>query len=228
MKKVLITGWNKWIGLATTKLFLEKWFRVIILARDFSDFKIKNDNLEKIEFDLKNTSKILELCNKIWKIDILINNAWIMHWINYLEYNEKLQNDILNVNLVAQIELIKWFEKLNDKLRIVNNASIAGEIWHPDIWYGITKAWVINMTKSFAKILWPKGIVINCISAWPVETDMLSSIPEARKESIKSNVMTGRFARPEEIAETFYFLWVVSPEYINWICIDVNNWAFMR
>jgi len=35
------------------------------LARDFSDFKIKNDNLEKIEFDLKNTSKILELCNKI-------------------------------------------------------------------------------------------------------------------------------------------------------------------
>jgi len=52
MKKVLITGWNKWIGLATTELFLEKWFKVIILARDFSNFKIENNNLEKIEFVL--------------------------------------------------------------------------------------------------------------------------------------------------------------------------------
>jgi len=228
MKKVLITGWNKWIGLATTELFLEKWFKVIVLARDFSNFKIENNNLEKIEFDLKNTSKISDICEEIWKIDILINNAGIMHWINYLDYNQNLQNDILNVNLVAQIELIKWFEKLNENLRIVNNASIAWEIWHPDIWYWITKAWVINMTKSFAKILWPKGIVVNCISAWPVETDMLSTIQEARKSEIKKSVMTWRFAKPEEIAKTFYFLWVDSPEYINWICIDVNNGVFMR
>jgi len=228
MKKVLITGWNKWIGLATTKLFLEKWFKVLVLARDFSEFKIENENLEKIEFDLKNTDKILELCDKIWKIDILINNAWIMHWINYLEYNEKLQKEILDINLVSQIELIKWFEKLNDKLRIVNNASIAGEIWHPDIWYWITKAGVINITKSFAKILWPKWVIVNCVSAWPVETNMLSTIPKARKTEIKKSVITGRFAKPEEIAKTFYFLGVDSPEYINWICIDVNNGAFMR
>ncbi len=228
MKKVLITGWNKGIGLATTKLFLEKWFEVIILARDFSDLKIENNNLEKIKFDLKNIEKISEICEKIWKIDILINNAWIMHWINYLDYNEELQKDILNINLVAQIELIKWFEKLNKNLRIVNNASIAWEIWHPDIWYWITKAWVINMTKSFAKILWPKWIIVNCVSAWPVETDMLLTIPEARKSEIKKSVMTWRFAKPEEIAKTFYFLWVDAPEYINWICIDINNWAFMR
>lgn len=228
MKKVLITGWNKWIGLATTILFLEKWFKVIVLSRDFSNFKIEDNNLEKIKFDLKNVDKISKICDEIWKIDILINNAGIMHWINYLEYNENLQQDILNINLVSQIELIKWFEKLNNNLRIVNNASIAGEIWHPDIWYWITKAGVINMTKSFAKILWPKGIVVNCISAWPVETDMLSTIPETRKSEIKKSVISGRFAQPEEIAKTFYFLWVDSPEYINWICIDVNNWAFMR
>ena len=65
MKKVLITGWNKWIWLATTKLFLEKWFRVLVLARDFSHFKLEDNNLEKIEFDLKNIDKIWELCKKI-------------------------------------------------------------------------------------------------------------------------------------------------------------------
>lgn len=228
MKKVLITGWNKWIWFATTQLFLEKWFYVIVLARDFSEFTIENKKIERIEFNLNNVWDISELCSNIWKIDILINNAWIMNWISFEKYNQELQNEILNVNLVSQIELIKWFEKLNDNLRVVNNASIAWEIWHPDIWYWITKAWVINMTKSFAKILWSKWIVVNCISAWPVDTDMLSTIPEERKSEIKNNVMTWRFAKPEEIAKTFYFLWVDSPEYINGICIDVNNGSFMR
>lgn len=124
--------------------------------------------------------------------------------------------------------MITAFSGLNPALRIVNNASIAWEIWHPDIWYGITKAWVINITKSFAKILWPKWVVVNCLAAWPVETEMLDTIPEERKEQIKANVITWRFATAEEVAQTFYFLWVDAPEYINGICIDVNNGAFMR
>ncbi len=228
MKKVLITWWNKGIGLETTKLFLEKWFEVVVLGRDFSNFKLENKNLSTIEFDLVNVEKIKDLYHKIWKIDILINNAWIMHGINYKEYNKEKKDEILKVNLESQIELIKLFSEHNKKLRIVNNASIAWEIWHPDIWYWITKAWVINITKSFAKILWPEWLVINCISSWPVETDFLKCIPEARKKEVKANTITNQFAKTEDIAKTYYFLWVDSPEYINWTCIDINNWAFMR
>ncbi|MDP3695357.1 MAG: SDR family oxidoreductase, partial [Desulfocapsaceae bacterium] len=112
--------------------------------------------------------------------------------------------------------------------RIVNNASIAGEIGHPDIWYGITKAGMINMTKSFAKILGPGGIVINAVAAGPVETEMLDVIPEQRKKDIKSAVYTGRFAYPEEVADAIYWLATECPEYINGTCIDINNGAFPR
>lgn len=93
MKKVLITWWNKGIGLETTKLFLEKWFEVVVLGRDFSNFKLENKNLSTIEFDLVNVEKIKDLYHKIWKIDILINNAWIMHGINYKEYNKEKRRD---------------------------------------------------------------------------------------------------------------------------------------
>ncbi len=62
----------------------------------------------------------------------------------------------------------------------------------------------------------------------PVETDMLSIIPEQRKESIKSSVFTDRFAQPEEVAKTIYWLATDCPEYINGTCIDINNGAFPR
>ena len=112
--------------------------------------------------------------------------------------------------------------------RIVNNASIAGQIGHPDIWYGITKAGLINATKSFAKELGGKGIVINAVAAGPVETEMLAVIPEARKAAIRKAVYTGRFAYAEEVARTIVWLATESPEYINGSCIDLNNGAFPR
>jgi len=228
MKKVLITGGNKGIGLATTGLFLAKGYEVIVVARDFSGFELESEHVKTIEYDLTDVENIGDIYEQTWEIDVLINNAGIMYGISYKEYTTEKKDTMMKINLEAQIELISVYTKNNDSLRIVNSASIAGEIGHPDIWYGITKAWVINMTKSFAKILGPKWVVINCISAGPVQTDMLDTIPEERKEGIKWNLITGRFAYPEEMAKTFYFLWVEAPEYINGTCIDLNNGAFMR
>ncbi len=73
-----------------------------------------------------------------------------------------------------------------------------------------------------------KGIVINAIAPGPVETDLLATIPEERKAGIKKQVYTGRFAKPEEVAETIYWLATDCPEYINGITVDINNGAFPR
>ena len=116
----------------------------------------------------------------------------------------------------------------HEKGRIVTVASVAGQIGHPDIWYGVSKAGVINATKSFAKILAPKGVVINAVAPGPVETDMMHVIPKARKQAIKSSVYTDRFAKPDEVAKAMYWLAVESPEYINGVCLDINNGAFPR
>lgn len=232
MKKVLITGGNKGIGLETTRLFLENNYKVIVVARDYTNFEFNdNDNVEKIKDDLSNVEGIKDLVEKIGHIDILVNNAGIMNSIPYDSYPKDDMEKLMNINLYAPIEFIKHTSKsmINAKSgRIVNTASVAGQIGHPDIWYGISKAGIINATKSFAKLLGEHGIVVNCVAPGPVETDMLNVIPEQRKNSIKSNVFTDRFAKPEEVAKAIFWLATDCPEYINGTCIDINNGAFLR
>lgn len=232
MKRVLITGGNKGIGIEVTRLFMDKDYQVTIVARDFSDFPYKDkNNIELVQYDLSKTEGIAELVKNIGAIDILINNAGIMYSKSYSDYPQDNQNTLMNINLYTPVELIRQVSSYMVKAgegRIANTASIAGQIGHPDIWYGISKAGLINATKSFAKILGPKGIVINAVAPGPVETDMMKVIPEQRKKDIKSSVYTDRFARPEEVAETIYWLATSSPEYINGTCIDINNGAFPR
>jgi len=230
-KTVLVTGGNKGIGLEVTKQFLELEYNIIIVARDFNDFEFKNNSkIKQIEFDLSKVDEIPKLVDSLGSIDILINNAGVMYALPYNKYPKELQNTMLKLNLEAPVKLIEEVSKsmlLKGNGRIVNNASIAGQIGHPDIWYGITKAGVINATKSFSKIFDGK-IIVNAVAPSPVETDMLHIIPQERQEAFLKSVITKRFAKAEEIAKTIVWLATESPEYINGTCIDINNGSFPR
>ena len=232
MKTVLITGGNKGIGLETTRLFRQLGYKVFVVARDFSDGALESaDTIIKKSFDLTDIDRIPELVAELGHIDILINNAGVMHSIPYDNYPQVKIDQMLKLNIEAPVALIREVSKSmvnNGTGRIVNNASIAGQIGHPDVWYGITKAGLINATKSFARILGPKGIVINAVVPGPVETDMLKVIPEDRKKAIKNMVYTGRFAKPEEVANAIVWLATECPEYVNGTCLDINNGAFPR
>lgn len=232
MEKVLITGGNRGIGLECTKLFVENGYEVIVVARNFKDFPYKeHPQVHMMEFDVSKVDEIKALVEQIGYVDVLLNNAGVMNSLPYDSYPEDKKENLMNVNLYAPIEFITHMAPLmmeKEKGRIVTVASVAGQIGHPDIWYGVSKAGVINATKSFAKILAPKGVVINAVAPGPVETDMMHVIPEARKQAIKSSVYTDRFAKPLEVAKAMYWLAVESPEYINGVCLDINNGAFPR
>jgi 3-oxoacyl-[acyl-carrier protein] reductase len=161
-----------------------------------------------------------------------VNNAGILPALPYDNYSVDTVDDIIAVNLRAPVALIQAFAPgmvQRQSGRIVNVASIAGQIGHPDIWYGITKAGVINATKSFAKLLGPAGILVNCVAPGPVEdTTMFQGIPDARKHQIMASVISGRFATPADVAETVYWLATQAPPYITGICVDINNGAFLR
>ncbi|MBM9616467.1 SDR family oxidoreductase [Desulfobulbus rhabdoformis] len=231
-KTVLITGGNKGIGLDTSKLFVDAGYAVVVLARDFKNFPLQgNPAVQSVEYDLADIEGIPQLITSLPPIDVLVNNAGIMYALPYDGYPAEKVEQILNVNMKAPVALITEVSKnmvAKGAGRIVNNASIAGEIGHPDVWYGITKAGMINITKSFAKILGPQGVVVNAVAPGPAETEMLATIPEPRKRAIKSAVYTGRFAYPQEVARAMFWLATDCPEYINGTCIDINNGAFPR
>ncbi len=231
-RHVLITGGNRGIGLETTRMFVETGCTVTVVARNFRAFPLKTDpQVRCVEYDLENTTGIPEMAGSLPHVDILINNAGVMYSVPWDSYPDEKKQSMLNINLEAPVALIQALAPAmieNGYGRIVNNASIAGHIGHPDIWYGITKAGLINLTRSFARILGPHGIVINAVAAGPVETDMLAVIPEERKKAIRNMVYTGRFARADEVAKAMFWLATECPEYINGTCIDINNGAFPR
>ena len=233
MQKVLITGGTKGIGLEISKLFISRGLDVVIVARDFSVFPqdIK-DKAKLVTFDLQDVHKIPQLTQEIGDIDILINNAGVNNSLPYYSYPEDKKDMIIKVNLEAPIALITGFSKgmvKKGKGRIVSMASIAGEIGNSDIWYAATKAGVINFTKSFARLLGEKGIVINCVAPSMVEgTNMFNLISEERKQNQIKHALTHEFIQPKSVAETAFWLATKSPIYINGTCIDINNGILMR
>lgn len=72
-----------------------------------------------------------------------------MNALPYDYYLEERKKTIMQTNIEAPIALITAFSKgmINKGTgRIISIASIAGEMGHPDIWYSVTKAGIINMT----------------------------------------------------------------------------------
>ena len=230
--RALVTGGNKGIGFEVTKDFLERGFEVVVVARDFSSFDLKDENLTIIEYDLANVTDLPKLMKQVGDIDILINNAGFMQpKYSFDNYPLEAKERIMNVDLHTPVELMTLCSnsmKEKGYGRIVNVASIAGQIGHPDIWYGIAKAGLINATKIYAKLLGGNGIVVNCIAPSPVETDMQKDNSEERKAEFKKTVVSGRFAMASEIATTIVWLATDCPEYINGTTTDINNCSYPR
>lgn len=232
-KRVLITGGNKGIGLAVSRAMLALGYEIVVVARDFKGFDLGGlPNVTEIEADLNNLDVIPKIVETAGKIDILINNAGFMQpKYTYDNYPLEAKENIMNVDLYAPVELMNQFSKhmISQQYgRIVNTASIAGQIGHPDVWYGISKAGLINATKIYAKLLGGEGIVVNCVAPSAAETDMQKDNDDKRKEAFKAAVVTKRFAQAEEVAKAIVWLATDCPEYINGTTIDINNTFYSR
>ncbi len=232
-KRALITGGNKGIGLAVSAALLELDYEIIVVARNFDNFQLGGlPDVTEIQYDLSDIENLPALAKKVGEIDVLINNAGYMQpKYTYDKYPKEAKEHLMNVDLHAPVELMNLFSvgmKKRKFGRIVNTASIAGQIGHPDVWYGIAKAGLINATKIYGKLLGSDGITVNCVAPSAAETDMQNDNDEKRKAAFKAAVVTNRFAEPEEVAKAIVWLATDCPEYINGITIDINNTFYAR
>lgn len=232
MKRVLVTGGSKGIGLEIVKEFLARECEVYVLARNNSS--IPSDILDKIHFisfDLNNVTKIENIVKETGGIDVLVNNAAVLNSLPYDDYDHEKRNNLINVNMIAPVELITQYSELMIQKgggRIVNISSIAGLIGQSDVWYAISKAGIINMTKTFAKLIGSKGVVVNAVAPGPVNTKMFSLIPEDRRKKVLDRTISGSPAEPNDIAKVVAWLALESPAHLNGVCIDMTNGATLR
>ena len=113
--------------------------------------------------------------------------------------------------------------------RIVNMASGAGLAGGAFTGvYHASKHAVVGLTRSLALELGPSGIVVNAVCPGFVESPMVDRITSALGDldlptEYAHTVPLGRYADPDEVAETVRYLACEAPEYMTGTCVVLDG-----
>jgi len=223
----LVTGAGRGIGLATARAFLKEHWKVLALDKQFGA-EVAG---ERVDYDLTDLVGIAQLARRLGTIDTLVNNAGVLYCDPYDAIPEAHAAEIITVNLRAPVALIEALAPQMRKRksgRIVNVGSVAAFTGHPDLWYGATKAALLNITKSYASHLGRDGILVNAVAPGPTLTAMYEQLPQSRKDGVMRSVHAGRACTPEEVARVVLWLGTSSPDYVSGSTVDVNSGSYPR
>jgi NAD(P)-dependent dehydrogenase (short-subunit alcohol dehydrogenase family) len=91
--------------------------------------------------------------------------------------------------------------------RIVNIASIAGKEGNPNASpYSAAKSGVLGLTKSIAKEVATKGVLVNAVTPAVIATEILQQMTDEHVAYMTSRIPMGRVGQPEEVAALVSFL----------------------
>ena len=125
------------------------------------------------------------IIQKSGRLDILVNNAGITKDGLLMKMSEEDYDRVLEVNLKGTFNTIRHASRYLLKQRsgrIINITSVSGILGNAgQANYSASKAGVIGLTKSVARELAPRGILVNAVAPGFVQTDMTDALPEKVK-----------------------------------------------
>ena len=238
-KTVVLTGASRGIGHATVKRFSAAGWRVITCSRQpFSDkcpwpmgpedhIQVDLSDPETIDVAVSEIRERLETGDS--KLHALINNAAISPKdenggrLDSLSTPMDLWRTVFQVNFFAPITLARG---LMEELRaadgsIVNVTSIAGMRVHPfaGTAYATSKAALASLTREMAADFGPYGIRVNAIAPGEIDTSILSP----GTERLIDQIPLRRLGKPDEVAETIFFLCNSPSSYVTGAEIHING-----
>jgi len=161
------------------------------------------------------------------QLDFLVNNAGITRDNIVLRMKEEQWLDVINTNLNGVYYCTQEALKLMLKKRygrIINISSVVGIAGNAgQANYAASKAGIIGFSKSVAKEMGSRNILVNVVAPGYIETDMISGIPEDAKSHLLSTIPHGRYGTPNDVANVICFLLSEDAGYINGAVINVNG-----
>lgn len=227
----VITGGSKGIGRATVHEFLKLGAEVLFTGRNAEDILKVEDELSAEGHSVKgivadvakpeDRNKILTWTENNWKaVTILVNNAGVNIRKKALDYSEEEYRKVLEINLFSPFLLARELYPLLKKSKngkIINIASAAAT---QDVGtgtpYAMSKAGLLQQTRSLA-VEWARdNIRVNAVSPWYTRTPLTDTILQGeRKEMILRRTPLHRIAEPEEIASVIAFLAMDKSSFIT-------------
>ncbi|MCP4697384.1 MAG: 3-oxoacyl-[acyl-carrier-protein] reductase, partial [Gammaproteobacteria bacterium] len=161
------------------------------------------------------------------QVDVLVNNAGITKDGFMVRMKEDAWDAVLSVNLKGVFLCIQEAGRIMMKQRqgrIVNITSVVGVIGNAaQANYSAAKAGVIGLTKTAAKELASRGVLVNAVAPGFINTQMTSVLPEKAKDAFMAATPLGKMGEPEDIAAAVEFLASDGAAFITGHVLHVNG-----
>ena len=237
----LITGATRGIGKEIALELARNGFDIAVNYRGTIDEDLKkeieanNVRCEFVEADVSNfeqcESMIKETIEKYGRIDVLVNNAGITKDGLIMRMKKEDFEAVIDVNLVGTFNVtrnvIPYMIKQKSG-RIINLSSVVGVAGNAgQTNYSASKAGVIGFTKSLAKEVASRNILVNAVAPGFIDTDMTKVLSDSVKEGINAQIPLKRMGTPREVAKVVKFLASEDSSYVTGQVINIDGGMVM-
>jgi gluconate 5-dehydrogenase len=229
----LVTGASRGLGLAMASALACAGATVVLAARsrailDTAAASIRSGSGGRIDaepFDLTDQSAIEAAVQNVLarhgRIDILLNNAGICEWSDFLQSTSQMWHRTMDTNVTAAYLLARQVSPSmieHGHGRIINVGSYVSVLGREKLQaYVASKHAVAGLTKSLGAELGRYGIRCNGICPGYFMTEMAEPVTSnaQMKEIVRSHISVGRWGRPEELGGAAVFLASDASSYMN-------------
>lgn len=242
-KVALITGATRGIGRQIAITLAKEGYDIALNYRkeneelEMAKKEIEENNVQclAVKGDVSNFEDCETLVNhvieKFGKIDVLVNNAGITKDMLLMRMKKEDFEQVIDINLVGTFNVTKnvIHYMLKAKAgRIINISSVVGVSGNAgQTNYAASKAGIIGFTKSLAKEVASRGILVNAVAPGFIETSMTEVLKEEVKEEIAKSIPLKRMGTSEDVANVVKFLSSDDSSYITGQVIQVDGGMLM-
>ena len=242
-KVVFITGATRGIGKQIAITFAKEGYDVAI------NYRKENEDLENTKKTIEENGVkcfavqgdvssfedcerfVKEIINEYGKIDVLVNNAGITKDTLLMRMKKEDFESVIDVNLVGTFNVTKnvipYMMKARNG-RIINISSVVGVSGNAgQTNYSASKAGIIGFTKSLAKEIASRNILVNAVAPGFIETNMTDVLKDEVKEAISKQIPLNRMGKAEDVANVVKFLASEDSSYITGQVINIDGGMLM-
>ncbi|MFJ7918355.1 3-oxoacyl-[acyl-carrier-protein] reductase [Lysinibacillus fusiformis] len=242
-KVVVVTGASRGIGRAIALKLADEGAKVVV---NYSGSQAKAEEVVAmiqegggeaiaVQASVSQTEEVTALMDTAVKtfgsLDILVNNAGITRDNLLMRMKEDEWDDVLDTNLKGVFLCTKAVTRQMMKQRagrIINISSIVGVAGNAgQANYVAAKAGVIGLTKTTAKELASRNILVNAIAPGFIETEMTDQLPEEIKQGMLTQIPLAKLGQPEDIAKAVVFLASEDANYMTGQTLHIDGGMVM-
>ena len=238
-KNALVTGSTRGIGRSIAETLAKAGARVAVVGRDLQKAQeaaaAVGNGAQGFACDVTDTAAIAKLVSDVeaafGSIDILVNNAGITRDNLVMRLKDEDWDAVIDANLRGAFAAIRavsrgMMKKRNG--RIINISSIIGLIGNKgQANYAASKAGLIALTKSVAKELGSRNILVNAIAPGFIETEMTAAMTPEAREGLGKQIALERLGTPQDVAAAVAFLASDLSSYITGQVLVVDGGMVM-